>query len=70
MIQWSSQGKDVHLIDAQSSQLEASLQAVDDFRTSWATPGSRNGKIVTHLPEELSEAVQQSWLIVEVCFWV
>lgn len=65
--QWSSQGNDVHLIDAQQSQLEASLQAVEDFRSSWSDAGTKKGSILTHLPEELSKAVEDSWLVVEVC---
>lgn len=65
-LKWSSQGNDVHLIDAQQAQLEASLQAVEDFRSSWSDTDSKKGSILTHLPEELSKAVEDSWLVVEV----
>jgi len=62
---WSSQGNDVHLIDAQQPQLQASVQAVEDFRSSWSNPQSKKGTILSHLPEELSDAIQDSWLVVE-----
>ncbi|KAI9896464.1 hypothetical protein N3K66_008636 [Trichothecium roseum] len=62
---WSSLGNDVHLIDAQKTQLDASLEAVEDFRTSWSTPEAKRGSITTHLPETLSAALQSSWLVVE-----
>jgi len=62
---WSSRGNNVHLIDAQASQLQASIQAVEDFRASWSTPESKKGDIITHLPDELSAAVRDSWLVVE-----
>ncbi|KAG9256777.1 putative 3-hydroxyacyl-CoA dehydrogenase [Emericellopsis atlantica] len=62
---WSSQGQDVHLIDAQPSQLQASIGAVEELRASWSAKGSATGKIVTHLPDELGQALQSSWLVVE-----
>lgn len=62
---WSSQGQDVHLIDAQPSQLQASIGAVEELRASWSAEGAATGKIVTHLPDELGQALQSSWLVVE-----
>lgn len=61
---WSSRGKDVHLIDAQSSQLQASVEAVEGFRSTQAPRGSW-GRIKTHLPGNMEAALQSSWLVVE-----
>ena len=65
--QWSNQGQDVHLIDAQPSQLQASIGAVEELRASWSAEGSATGKIVTHPTDELIQALQTSWLVIEVC---
>jgi 3-hydroxyacyl-CoA dehydrogenase len=62
---WTSRGNDVHLIDAQAGQLEASVRAVDDFRLSWSTDEQQKGKVYTHLTTELSAALQNAWLVVE-----
>ncbi|KAI6783614.1 uncharacterized protein J7T54_005643 [Emericellopsis cladophorae] len=59
------QGQDVHLIDAQLSQLQASIGAVEELRASWSAEGTGTGKVVTHLPDELGQALQSSWLVVE-----
>ena len=54
------------MIDAQQAQLDASLLAVEELRASWSTPDGKCGKVTTHLPEMLGEALQSSWLVVEV----
>ena len=64
--QWSSRGQDVHLIDAQPNQLQASLQAIDKFRASLKPKGAQWGKIITHLPDTREAALQNAWLVIEV----
>ena len=66
--QWSSRGKDVHIVDAQPSQLSASVQAIENFRAELA-PNGLFGKIVTHKPDTLSKALKDAWLVVEVSSW-
>ncbi|CAM1503267.1 Fc.00g080430.m01.CDS01 [Cosmosporella sp. VM-42] len=62
---WSSRGQDVHLIDAQPNQLQASLQAIDTFRASHKPKGAQWGQIITHLPETRQAALQNAWLVIE-----
>ncbi|KAH8677256.1 hypothetical protein BGZ61DRAFT_360149, partial [Ilyonectria robusta] len=63
---WSSQGSDVHLVDAQPSQLQASIKAIDDFRSAASQKGDvRWGQIMTHSPETLGAALQNAWLVIE-----
>ncbi|KAF5011993.1 hypothetical protein FDECE_1933 [Fusarium decemcellulare] len=62
---WSSRGNDVHLVDAQQSQLDASLEAIDDFRADAVTKNARWGRFITHSPDTLREALQTAWLVVE-----
>ncbi|KAJ3529397.1 hypothetical protein NM208_g9779 [Fusarium decemcellulare] len=62
---WSSRGNDVHLVDAQHSQLDASLKAIDDFRADAAIKNVQRGRIITHSPDTLREALQTAWLVVE-----
>ena len=64
-LQWASQGDDVHIVDQQPSQLEATLQAVDHFRSELA-PKDQHGNVVTHLAESLETALKDAWLVVEV----
>ncbi|KAJ3457591.1 hypothetical protein MRS44_014732 [Fusarium solani] len=62
---WSSRGKDVHLVDGQESQLEASLKAIDGFRKDAGKENGQWGRIITHSPETLREALKTAWLVVE-----
>ncbi|KAJ3459940.1 hypothetical protein MRS44_016013 [Fusarium solani] len=62
---WSSRGNDVHIVDGQESQLQASLKAIEGFRLEDSTKDARWGRIITHTPETLREALQASWLVVE-----
>ncbi|KAL6920833.1 hypothetical protein FSHL1_004810 [Fusarium sambucinum] len=62
---WSSTGNDVHLVDNQEAQLQASLEAIDEFRRSSNKENASWGKIITHSRETLSEALQAAWLVVE-----
>ncbi|KAH7158276.1 hypothetical protein B0J13DRAFT_582082 [Dactylonectria estremocensis] len=63
---WSSQGSDVHLVDAQPSQLQASITAIDEFRSTTSSEKEANwGQVITHLPESLASALHKSWLVVE-----
>ncbi|KAM5376798.1 hypothetical protein ACJZ2D_005421 [Fusarium nematophilum] len=62
---WSSCGKDVHLVDGQESQLQASLKAIEGFRSESTRKESRWGRIITHSPETLVQALQSAWLVVE-----
>ncbi|PKS06828.1 hypothetical protein jhhlp_006904 [Lomentospora prolificans] len=63
---WSSRGNDVHLVDAQASQLEGSHKAIEGFRSASSRRNPQWGKIVTHLPSGLAAALQSAWLVVEV----
>ena len=67
--QWSSRGKDVHIVDSQPSQLSASVQAIKNFRAELA-PNGQFGNIVTHKPDTLSKALKDAWLVVEVGSWM
>jgi 3-hydroxyacyl-CoA dehydrogenase len=62
---WSSTGNDVHLVDGQEAQLQASLEAIDEFQRSSKKENASWGKIITHSRDTLSKAVQAAWLIVE-----
>ncbi|GKU05193.1 unnamed protein product [Fusarium langsethiae] len=62
---WSSTGNDVHLVDGQEAQLQASLKAIDEFQKSSKKENASWGKIITHSRDTLSKAVQAAWLIVE-----
>ncbi|KAH7176721.1 hypothetical protein EDB81DRAFT_864231 [Dactylonectria macrodidyma] len=63
---WSSQGNNVHLVDAQPNQLEASITAIDEFRSTAALDKEVSwGQVITHSPESLASALQKSWLVVE-----
>lgn len=62
---WSSTGHDVHLVDAQASQLEGSHKVIEGFRSAASPKPSRWGEIVTHFPDRLSTALQTAWLVVE-----
>lgn len=64
--QWSSRGNDVHLVDGQDAQLQASIKAIEDFRQSSSNLNASWGRIITHSPESLREALQAAWLVVEV----
>lgn len=64
--QWSSRGNDVHLVDGQEAQLRASIEAIEEFRQSSSNRNAFWGRIITHSPESLREALQAAWLVVEV----
>ncbi|RKK71803.1 hypothetical protein BFJ69_g10660 [Fusarium oxysporum] len=63
---WSSRGNDVHLVDGQEAQLQASIKAIEEFRQSSSNRNAFWGRIITHSPESLREALQAAWLVVEV----
>ncbi|KAF5679515.1 3-hydroxybutyryl dehydrogenase [Fusarium circinatum] len=63
---WSSRGNDVHLVDGQEAQLQASIKAIEEFRQSSSNKSASWGRIITHSPETLREALQAAWLVVEV----
>ncbi|KAL9572454.1 hypothetical protein ACKAV7_003287 [Fusarium commune] len=62
---WSSRGNDVHLVDGQEAQLQASIKAIEEFRQSSSNRNASWGRIITHSPESLREALQVAWLVVE-----
>ncbi|QPC76476.1 hypothetical protein HYE68_007228 [Fusarium pseudograminearum] len=62
---WSSASSDVHLVDSQETQLQASLEAIDEFRRSCNKEDASWGKIITHSRDTQSEALQAAWLVVE-----
>ncbi|KAM5384866.1 hypothetical protein ACJA88_002713 [Fusarium oxysporum] len=62
---WSSRGNDVHLVDGQEAQLQASIEAIEEFRQSSSNRNAFWGRIITHSPESLREALQAAWLVVE-----
>ncbi|RGP60416.1 3-hydroxybutyryl- dehydrogenase [Fusarium longipes] len=62
---WSSTGNDVHLVDSQQAQLQASVEAIDEFRAYSTRANASWGKIITHSSDTLSEALQSAWLVVE-----
>lgn len=53
----------MYLIDANATQLDASLKAVEGFRQEYP---SRAGQIITGLPVTLEASLKRSWLVVEV----
>lgn len=65
-LQWSSRGNDVHLVDGQETQLKASLKAIDGFQKESGKKGTQWGRIITHSPTTLREALKTAWLVVEV----
>ncbi|KAF4344289.1 3-hydroxybutyryl dehydrogenase [Fusarium beomiforme] len=62
---WSSRGNDVHLVDGQEAQLQASVKAIEEFRQNSNSKNASWGRIITHAPETLREALQAAWLVVE-----
>ncbi|KEY72803.1 hypothetical protein S7711_10831 [Stachybotrys chartarum IBT 7711] len=62
---WSSAGNDVHLVDGQPSQLQASIQAIDGFRADSQHKDASWGRINTHSPDNIAAALQSSWLALE-----
>lgn len=62
---WASRGRDVHLIDGQSKQLQDSLRYIEKLRHAAQNLESRQGNIKTHTPEAIKEVLQDSWLVVE-----
>ncbi|KAM0222209.1 hypothetical protein ACHAQD_004610 [Fusarium lateritium] len=62
---WSSRGKDVHIVDGQESQLQASVEAIEEFRSKSSNKNVSWGKIITHSTEDLRQALQTAWLVVE-----
>ncbi|KAJ4156675.1 hypothetical protein NW754_008316 [Fusarium falciforme] len=62
---WSSRGNNVHLVDGQESQLKASQKAIDGFRKDAGKKNGQWGRIITHSPETLREALKTAWLVVE-----
>lgn len=62
---WSSQGREVHLVDPQKEQLSDSHAYIEQLRKRSDRGDQCFGAIRTHLPESLGEALQQSWLVVE-----
>ena len=66
-IQWSSQGRHVRLIDSQSSQLQDSIQFINDLRkTADRDPSTTWGTVSTHSPDDLVSTLKDTWLVVEV----
>lgn len=57
----------MHLIDAQSKQLQDSVQFIEKLR-SGASSSKQPGAIKTYTPDKLREALQDAWLVVEVRF--
>ncbi|KAF4993910.1 hypothetical protein FGRMN_6157 [Fusarium graminum] len=62
---WSSRGNDVHIVDGQESQLQASIKAIEEFRSDSSDKSASWGKIITHSIDNLHEALKTAWLIVE-----
>ncbi|KAF5673419.1 3-hydroxyacyl-CoA dehydrogenase [Fusarium heterosporum] len=62
---WSSRGNDVHIVDGQESQLQASIKAIEEFRSDSSHKDASWGRIITHSIDNLREALQNAWLVVE-----
>ncbi|KAH0593208.1 hypothetical protein MHUMG1_08930 [Metarhizium humberi] len=61
---WSSRGNDVHLIDGKPSQLQESVENVNQQR-SQLDPNGNFGKVRAHSPDFMRAALSESWLVVE-----
>ncbi|EXU95096.1 3-hydroxyacyl-CoA dehydrogenase [Metarhizium robertsii] len=61
---WSSRGNDVHLIDGKPSQLQESVENVNQLR-SQLDPNGNFGKVRAHSPDFMRAALSESWLVVE-----
>ncbi|KAH0842092.1 3-hydroxyacyl-CoA dehydrogenase, C-terminal domain containing protein [Fonsecaea pedrosoi] len=62
---WSSQGRAVHLIDAQAKQLSDSVKYIDQLRAASQNPSQRWGEIKTFTSDSLPEGLKDTWLVVE-----
>ncbi|OAP63782.1 hypothetical protein AYL99_03009 [Fonsecaea erecta] len=62
---WSSQGRAVHLIDAQAKQLSDSVKYIDQLRSASQRQNARWGEIKTFTSESLPAGLKDTWLIVE-----
>lgn len=64
--QWSSRGREVRIVDEQPRQLSASLEYIDTTRKALHAGEPSYGAVSTHAAGSLKEALQGSWLVVEV----
>ena len=64
---WSSRGRPVHLVDQAPAALEGALKDIDNFKhTIGKSDGHQGGTVSTFRGEELNEALEGAWLVVEV----
>lgn len=66
LVQWSSLGQPVHLIDQNEKQLEKAQSYIQELRKSGSPSAQGWGKINTFTPSRLKEAVSPSWMVIEV----
>jgi hypothetical protein len=66
LIQWSSQGEAVHLIDAQSEQLQNAVAFIENLRSESQGQSCSCGDIKTFTSDRIADALDNVWLIVEV----
>jgi hypothetical protein len=69
MRQWSSQGNAVHLIDAQSEQLQKAVAFIDKLRAESQGQISSRGEVRTFTSDRIADALENVWLVVEVCWY-
>lgn len=62
---WSSQGNDVHLIDAQKEQLSAGVEFIETLRRESQQREANWGHVATYTSDRLREALKDVWLVVE-----
>ena len=63
---WSSQGGNVNLIDRDDKQLKDANHYVEQMRNEHGRKGMQPGNIHTYQPGAAKDALQASWLVLEV----
>ena len=66
--QWSSKGTEVRLIDAQQKQLDDGLASIKSLRSNSQAKDSSWGEVKPYTSDRLQQALENVWLVVEVCW--
>lgn len=67
--QWSSRGNPVRLIDLKASALESALRDIAKLKSNAAQASSHeDGPIKTFSADDMSTALRDAWLVVEVSY--
>lgn len=63
---WSTRGNDVHLLDAQASQLQGCHEVIEALQSAAPFKSPKSGMVITHPIDGLETVLQSAWLVIEV----